>query len=947
MKKICNIFLWFILVFSLFLTFILFSTSCGSKKQDTSSSNLIVSNDLHQIGDQTTISFEKNINSKTPTVWQYDKTLSFIKEISNDNETITFELICLVDNTSFIVEAINGTTSVSTTVAVTIFENYDAVVPVKYFTIKDGTIIKIDHAAVDVANYDTIYFPAIIQGQYAYAIKERVFSNLQYIKNIIFAVNSKMEGIWDFNFINLPLLESITFANSLITIKHSFNECPNIKNVLFPTSLIDISKNSFVDVDNNFKNKYYLFDVIDDGFIQYLQLINDMYICYGFSIEPSTIVEHLTIRENTISFYDQAFENSLLLNEVILPDSVINISNGCFANSSLENINCPNQLVEIERFAFNNSKISSFNFANAASTLLYLREAAFSKCLFLYNVDLSSLSIEYLDDYLFSETNLHTIILPANIIGIRQYCFYGCNYLVSFSGPSTLRYVDKYALSNCNLLTNIDFRNCENLELTNPSFYNNPNLTYFYVHDKLEYISLSIFNDTNNLFLNTNANRNTFYNLTTDSIKIYYLKKQNNQLICLGIKNDDVTTDTTITLLNQTTIIGIKAFINQVNLIDVNISTSVYNIQSYAFYNCSALTNIDLSAITNFGQFAISKTNISQYTMSNELKYIDQYAFADNNNLTSLKFSDNLVNLSINVFLNCGLTSYDKIDLANNSYYGWATNVGTGSHILVLKTNNAFIVNKDFNNFISNFAYGNLVINDNFTSIEGNDNFLCYIDSVSISKRIYDVNGKTFASNPNLVTDGVAYSNSGANYNKWALACYDVASSSTVTIANNTYGIANWFSWPSNDYAFSYSCVFSINADIQYISVNALNPIILSTAIINSPLISSFDASRYVVCANTDALEAIGQIIYDNTNYYNHNYLVGSSYQNYVPYISYVGNDGYPSMNWYIQLDLKINFTPATSSHYFWKSHPNLPIKYLSSYFNQENILATTYNYYG
>lgn len=192
-----------------------------------------------------------------------------------------------------------------------ILYGYKGIAP-KYFTIKEGTTIINDYAFSGSYNLETIYLPRTITkiGNYA-------FENcgaLQYI-NIPQNVHTIGYGA----FYNCESLQSISIPDLVTRIESmTFYGCTSLKSFIFPDNIAYISSDAFYNAGTYEKGVRYV----------------------GDCLVYANVSGEYTIKSGTRFILDEAFKNSLSLNSIKIPSSVIKIGNKAFYTCPIKLVHC-------------------------------------------------------------------------------------------------------------------------------------------------------------------------------------------------------------------------------------------------------------------------------------------------------------------------------------------------------------------------------------------------------------------------------------------------------------------------------------------------------------------------------------------------------------------------------------------------------------------------------
>jgi len=117
------------------------------------------------------------------------------------------------------------------------------------------------------------------------------------------------------------------------------------------------------------------------------------------------------------------------------------------------------------------------------------------------------------------------------------------------------------------------------------------------------------------------------------------------------------------------TVIGIYAFKNCINLMDIIISDNVISIGSGAFKDCKNLMSVSIpSSVRNIGVGTFNGCiNLSNVSISSGVVKIDKYAFKDCINLKKIIIPSSVIEIGDAIFSNC--THLENIEIQNTEYY--------------------------------------------------------------------------------------------------------------------------------------------------------------------------------------------------------------------------------------------------------------------------------------
>ena len=208
-------------------------------------------------------------------------------------------------------------------------------------------------------------------------------------------------------------------------------------------------------------------------------------------------------------------------------------------------------------------------------------------------------------------SSLFSINIPNSVTSIGDGAFSSCSSLISINIPNSVAYIGSSAFRECNRLTSVTIPN------------------------SVTYIGGSAFSGCSGL---------TRVNITDLSAwcKVTFISASSNPLSYaehLYLDDKEVTD-----LIIPSSITDIKdyAFYRCIGLTNVTITNSVTSIGNYAFYYCTFLTSLKIgSGVTNIGFDAFSRcSSLSSVTIGSGVIYIGDYAFLECSSLARVNISD-------------------------------------------------------------------------------------------------------------------------------------------------------------------------------------------------------------------------------------------------------------------------------------------------------------------
>ncbi len=461
--------------------------------------------------------------------------------------------------------------------------------------------------------------------------------------------------IYNFAFYNCDLLTSIEISNSVTSIGNSaFYDCNSLTSVTIGDSVTSIGSNAF------------------------------------YNCNSLTSIE---IPNSVTSMGSSTFAQCYSLTSATIGNSVASIGKEAFRScSSLTSIEIPNSITSIGSRAFDGcNQLKNVNYLGAIGDWAQTQFTSY------YSNPLTYAKNLYINNQLVTQVNITT---PTKI---NDYAFYNCDSLISIAIGNSVTSIGKYAFHSCSNLTNIKIQNsvtnigdntfsyCNNLinieipssvtSIGNSAFANCYNLSSVEIPSSVTTIGDSLFENCNNLTSVTIGNSVTsignsaFYNCNNlTSIEI-----PNSVTSIGGDAFEDCNNLTSVTIGNSVTSIGGDAFRNCDNLTSVTIGNSVTSIGYRAFANCYNLTKVNYTGtIDDWVQIRFAYGYSDNYCYSNPLYYtknlyineilvteakeaatkINDYAFYNCKNLTSVTIGNSVASIGVEAFYNCeNLTS--------------------------------------------------------------------------------------------------------------------------------------------------------------------------------------------------------------------------------------------------------------------------------------------------
>lgn len=303
------------------------------------------------------------------------------------------------------------------------------------------------------------------------------------------------------------------------------------------------------------------------------------------------------------------------ITKVVLPEGVETIGSYAFANlTALEEIVLPSTLQKIQYNAFEGcTSLKKVTFSGK-NNLQFVNDEAFLGCSQLNEMEMSS--IVAIGNRAFEGAAFTSVNLPDITRSIGARAFAENKSLSSIVlNASTVKFgyeafANDTALVSIELNTSVIpeglFDGCTTLELIT-------------LGEDVSVIAQNAFAGTRIRFFTVDPNNTNFISEEGGQ----YLATADGTLVQVAHS----VVNFAPAKASEITRIGIGAFSGNENLVSVNLP-SVTDVDKYAFYNCSSLTNLTLGVLDSIGERAFYQTSITKLpTFSNQLTSIGEGAF--------------------------------------------------------------------------------------------------------------------------------------------------------------------------------------------------------------------------------------------------------------------------------------------------------------------------------
>ncbi|OON95065.1 MAG: hypothetical protein ATN31_00125 [Candidatus Epulonipiscioides saccharophilum] len=533
-----------------------------------------------------------------------------------------------------------------------------------------GGRIKINNEGVITEAEDSITLadiPQTVNGMRITDIDQNAF--YQHPSLIELKVSSNIQIIQTSSFTGSNSLKKVTLGEGVKKIAvRAFSKCANLETVILPKSLVEIETAVF-ELTPKLNVIYFAgtqqeWDALDVDILPTVKVIvestgpvdpNQWISVDGvvggqlkFNEATGTITEiESTVTQaiipetingvNVLSIADNAFSGcSSLLEKVGLPNTILTLGTSMFENCiKLTEVVLPNALSSIGDKAFNGC--GALETINLPSTLLSIGASAFNEC-----------------------NSLKAINLPSTLTSIGASAFKNCDSIESITIPAKVTAIAADIVASCDRLETIVLS--ENItSIASGVFTTLTRLdTIFFGSDKAAWTKLGANVPTNTLIIFKSVELDEDQKPEEEVPSPEDLIGPEAWITVSGIEGGRIQfNEQTGELLATDGLVSVANIPAEIN------GVAVTSIGSYAFYNCSGLTEISIpDSVSYIGDNAfVNCSSLASITIPSSVEYIGESAFHSCRKLANITLPDSLSNISYRMFYGC--TNLSAISLPN------------------------------------------------------------------------------------------------------------------------------------------------------------------------------------------------------------------------------------------------------------------------------------------
>ena len=449
---------------------------------------------------------------------------------------------------------------------------------------------------------ESVEVPSKINGKMVTDIRYDAFAKCLKLKNVV--LNKGIETIGFRAFKECINLENVTIPDSVKTIDTgAFARCYKLKKIIIPDSVQSLGNGAFykcinltqVNIPNGVKTI--------PGYF-YAQGYADETVAAG-CFQDCRSIKNIIIPSSVSTIKESAFSGCTSLSSVFIGSGVKELDKrGFYGCDSLAEITVDEKNANyssLDGVLFNKDKTNIVIYPNGKkgtyslpNKVTKISSYAFCNCSGLTSVTIPN-SVTSIGDSAFSGcTGLTNITIPNSVTSIGYGAFSGCTGLTNIMIPNSVTSIEGSAFSGCAGLTNIMIPNSVT-SIGGSAFSGCTGLTSITIPESVTSLYGSTFDGCTNLkkieVSQNNENYSSYNGVLLD-------KDGYNLIRCPEGKSGNFVVPDSVGCIES------YAFYNCTNLTNIQISENVYAIEGYAFENCKSLEKFVLpDNVYNIGYY--------------------------------------------------------------------------------------------------------------------------------------------------------------------------------------------------------------------------------------------------------------------------------------------------------------------------------------------------------
>ena len=449
---------------------------------------------------------------------------------------------------------------------------------------------------------ESVEVPSKINGKMVTDIRYGAFAKCLKLKNVV--LNKGIETIGFRAFKECINLENVTIPDSVKTIDTgAFARCYKLKKIIIPDSVQSLGNGAFykcinltqVNIPNGVKTI--------PGYF-YAQGYADETVAAG-CFQDCRSIKNIIIPSSVSTIKESAFSGCTSLSSVFIGSGVKELDKrGFYGCDSLAEITVDEKNANyssLDGVLFNKDKTNIVIYPNGKkgtyslpNKVTKISSYAFCNCSGLTSVTIPN-SVTSIGDSAFSGcTGLTNITIPNSVTSIGYGAFSGCTGLTNIMIPNSVTSIEGSAFSGCAGLTNIMIPNSVT-SIGGSAFSGCTGLTSITIPESVTSLYGSTFDGCTNLkkieVSQNNENYSSYNGVLLD-------KDGYNLIRCPEGKSGNFVVPDSVGCIES------YAFYNCTNLTNIQISENVYAIEGYAFENCKSLEKFVLpDNVYNIGYY--------------------------------------------------------------------------------------------------------------------------------------------------------------------------------------------------------------------------------------------------------------------------------------------------------------------------------------------------------